>query len=255
MKITITALFAALVLLIPLFVTQAFASFPDVPSDYLYYDAINYVQTEEVVSGFTDGTYRPEDPITRAEFTKIIVNANLPSVKDGIDLALGYPEVAYDVNGPVYLVRIPEDDPNNFTGSEILYYEQCIYYKGYADGGDEVLSVVPVFNDIQADHLFANYLCYAKEMDIVGGYTDGNFYPDNPITVGEASKIIANAYGLTDLDSGPEGDIFKPFIDALVEQNAIPETVIDIDDILTRGEMAAFVYYLETDNDSSVDIN
>jgi len=52
-----------------------FAVFSDVPSDNANYDAINYVQDQGIVSGYPDGTYKPENQINRAEFTKIIIGA------------------------------------------------------------------------------------------------------------------------------------------------------------------------------------
>ncbi len=55
--------------------SPAAAAFPDVPASHAYREAIEYVQREGVVSGYPDGTYRPEQTINRAEFTKIVVGA------------------------------------------------------------------------------------------------------------------------------------------------------------------------------------
>lgn len=49
--------------------------FADVDQFNLFYDAIVYVKAQGIVSGYTDGTYRPDEPINRAEFTKIIVGS------------------------------------------------------------------------------------------------------------------------------------------------------------------------------------
>ena len=54
---------------------QAAAAFSDVSADHPNADAINYVQSAGIVSGYADGTYRPNQTINRAEFTKIIVGA------------------------------------------------------------------------------------------------------------------------------------------------------------------------------------
>lgn len=53
------------------------ASFADVSADHANSAAINYVQSENIVSGYADGTYKPDRTINRAEFTKIIVAASL----------------------------------------------------------------------------------------------------------------------------------------------------------------------------------
>lgn len=49
--------------------------FTDVSSDYSYLDAVNFVKTEGIVQGYSDGTYKPDNNINRAEFTKILIGA------------------------------------------------------------------------------------------------------------------------------------------------------------------------------------
>lgn len=53
----------------------AHASFSDVPSTHANTDAIGYVQSQGIVSGYPDGTYKPENPVNRAEFMKIVLGA------------------------------------------------------------------------------------------------------------------------------------------------------------------------------------
>jgi len=61
-----------------LLLTQsALASFADVTNSTTYAEAINYVQQKGIVSGYPDGTYKPDQQINRAEFTKIIIGATL----------------------------------------------------------------------------------------------------------------------------------------------------------------------------------
>jgi hypothetical protein len=50
-------------------------AFSDVPSSHVHGDAILYMQENGIVQGYTDGTFKPESQINRAEFTKIIVGA------------------------------------------------------------------------------------------------------------------------------------------------------------------------------------
>jgi uncharacterized protein YkwD len=50
-------------------------SFRDVHSNSTFYAAINSLAAAGVVSGFADGSFRPADPVTRAQFAKIIVLA------------------------------------------------------------------------------------------------------------------------------------------------------------------------------------
>ena len=57
---------------LPTVTSAADLSFSDVPSDYTYYSAITDLTAEGIINGFEDGTFKPEDPVTRAQFTKLI---------------------------------------------------------------------------------------------------------------------------------------------------------------------------------------
>ncbi len=50
---------------------EATASFTDVAADAWYAEAVNVLATLEIVNGYADGTFKPENPISRAEFAAI----------------------------------------------------------------------------------------------------------------------------------------------------------------------------------------
>lgn len=65
--------------------------FDDVDYSDANYDAINHLKTEGIVQGYTDGTFKPDNKINRAEFLKIVMEASdftasgsdcYPDVKD-----------------------------------------------------------------------------------------------------------------------------------------------------------------------------
>lgn len=49
--------------------------FPDVRADAWYYDHIAYMTTRGLIKGYPDGTFRPDEPISRAEFSILVRNA------------------------------------------------------------------------------------------------------------------------------------------------------------------------------------
>ena len=53
--------------------TAVFAAFSDVTDTNPYKDAITTLTKLSVIEGYGDNTFKPENSITRAEFTKIIV--------------------------------------------------------------------------------------------------------------------------------------------------------------------------------------
>ncbi len=48
-------------------------AFSDVPKGHTVFDAVWYLKEKEIITGYDDGTYRPEQPITRAEAVKLII--------------------------------------------------------------------------------------------------------------------------------------------------------------------------------------
>lgn len=70
----------------------AFAQFTDVGSTFHQSEAINWLQNQKVVQGYSDNTFRPENPVNRAEFLKMLyetiglqgktANINFPDVPE-----------------------------------------------------------------------------------------------------------------------------------------------------------------------------
>jgi hypothetical protein len=59
----------ALVLAAP---ALAASSFPDVSEDHPYYAAIVDMADRGIISGYTDGNFGIDDPVTRQQFAKLI---------------------------------------------------------------------------------------------------------------------------------------------------------------------------------------
>ncbi len=66
-------------LILPLvFISTSFANFSDVSNEHSYIEAINYAKENNIVNGYKDWTFQPENKITREEFTKIMIKSNFP---------------------------------------------------------------------------------------------------------------------------------------------------------------------------------
>jgi peptide/nickel transport system substrate-binding protein len=92
------------------------AKFPDVPSDYWAYDQIVKLVELGILKGYPDGTFKPENPVTRAEFATMVVLAK--------KLTLVSPA------SPTF-----KDVPTNHWAFK--YVETAVragYLKGYPDG-------------------------------------------------------------------------------------------------------------------------
>ena len=111
-------------------------SFSDVPADAWYATAVNTLASLGMVSGDPDGTFRPNDPITRAEFCVIA-------------LAFAY-------------------EPDN---------------------------AVCYFGDVSRSDWFYTYVAQAASYGWIGGYTNGNFGPNDRITRAQVTTIVNNMLG------------------------------------------------------------
>lgn len=168
--------------------SSAINGFTDVPKTHSNYKAIQFVRDEGIVSGYEDGTYKPNQRINRAEFTKIIVAAN-------------------------------------FSSEEIDACE--------ADN---------LFSDVSQSDWFADYVCDAKQHEIIGGYPDGTFKPGNFVNFAEAAKIVVNAF---EIETDPEDHLgiwWRPYVFALARIGGLPTTFSDPNQQLTRGDMAEIIY-------------
>ena len=58
--------------------------FWDLTKEHWAYAAISELRIRKIINGFSDGSFRPNSTITRAEWTKIMVTAlNIPIAKTG----------------------------------------------------------------------------------------------------------------------------------------------------------------------------
>ncbi len=65
--------FLGLALALAIAAPAAAQSFPDVPSSHPYYTAVEKMADLGIISGYTDGTFGPSDPVIRQQLAKMIV--------------------------------------------------------------------------------------------------------------------------------------------------------------------------------------
>ncbi len=138
-------------------IPQESASFTDVPLNSPYYNAVQYLKTAGIVGGYPDGSFKPNNLINRAEFTKIIVGATRRQPDNGL----------------------------------------CLETFAQADGSyTDMFTDISSSSGAQGPVWYLNDLCYAKVEKLISGYPDGSFKPANNINFVEAAKIIDNGFQL-----------------------------------------------------------
>jgi hypothetical protein len=108
-------------------------SFPDVPRGHTFYRYIETANARRIVSGYANGTFRPDWSVTRAQIAKIIVRAK-----------------RWQISRPV---------------------------------------TAPAC-DVPRTHWAADYIYTAMRRGVFTGYADGCFHPDAPATRAQLAKIL-----------------------------------------------------------------
>ncbi len=85
--------------------------FPDVPTSHSFYEYIRILRGLKIINGYTDGLYRPENPVSRAAALQFIVraswikNSNIFQDND-INITEVFPDVPEDHTFAEYITRV-----------------------------------------------------------------------------------------------------------------------------------------------------
>lgn len=156
------------------------ALFKDIPNNYVYYKEIEYLTTHNIITGQADGTFRPNDKLTRAHAAVIISRAlNLdtknvknPSFKDIQANHIYYKEIAAVVEAGIMSGR----ENNTFDPNATLTRAQMAKIVAIAYNLKGTSSIA--FKDVPKDHWAYTYVQQLAANNITTGY-DGNIYKPN----------------------------------------------------------------------------
>lgn len=200
--------------------TNCAIQFSDVPSTHTFYQAVRCLACRGIVSGYADGTFRPNNQVTRGQLAKMVSNA------------AGFSEA---VSGQTF-----QDVPptNTFyewierltTRGHMTGYacggpgEPCVgnrpYFRPFANATrGQTAKIVSnaagfveppsgqTFEDVPTSNTFYEFIQRLASRAVMQGYTCGGagepcvqpenrpyFRPNNDVTRGQSAKIVANAF-------------------------------------------------------------
>jgi hypothetical protein len=147
------------------------------------------------VSGYDDGTFRPDAAVTRAEFVKMIIGAFGYEVQESVSES-NFTDVDADAWFAPYTeaardAQIAEGyDDGTFRPGNTVNRAEAMKMFMSAAGVDVSDAPSSTFPDVLDTDWFALYVMKASEMGVVGGYSNGDFGPGDLITRGQVAKVI-----------------------------------------------------------------
>ena len=143
-----------------------------------------------------------------------------------------------------------------FTGSVEIPYVACNSSGTPIAGGKLCLGVVEEmedFSDISSSTWCYKYVLELSDADVIDGYSDGTFKPDNQVTYGAALKLIMLAAGYTE-QAPVNSNVFSGYL-ARAQADGLVSGSVDLDAPITRlavSQIAAKAMGLSINNLSSV---
>ena len=169
--------------------------FTDLPDSHWAYTHVSYLYCRQVVSGYSDGTFRVNAESTRAQFAKMITLAMnwspfLPETPTFNDVGpqnsfYGYIEAAHAAG----IIAGYED--GTFRPSNPVTRAQVVKMIVLAKLWEAQLPAVPTFSDVPPDNWAFKFVEVAYSHGIIGGYSDGTFRANLPVTRAQLSKMLA----------------------------------------------------------------
>lgn len=171
--------------------------FADVGDTHWGYEAVTLLSARGVISGYPDGSFKPDGNVTRAEFTKMI-SAFVDSEKNGEKLT--FSDVSendwyFDCVSKVSSFGIIKGDGTSFNPNNLIKREDAalIIYRILDFRGEKPLGHKP-FADRNNISDYAKDAVYALGgAGIIQGSGDNMFMPKSCLTRAEAAQLIYNA--------------------------------------------------------------
>jgi hypothetical protein len=175
-------------------VAKKAVNFKDVSASAWHKRYIDILVSRGIISGYPDGTFRPDRGVSRAEFAKMVCLA-----KDWVPAdtsATPFKDVATDHWACGYIENIK-------SNAVIVGYPDGSYGPGKEISRAEIAAIVSrllslkagksSFKDISS-HWAQASICSCYEAGIINGYGDVTFRPNNPATRAEAAKMISRMF-------------------------------------------------------------
>jgi S1-C subfamily serine protease len=189
--------------------------FTDVPKEHWAYEYITEMTETGILSGYGGGDFRPENPVTRAEFAKMLAAAYNLDVKpvaasSFFDVVPYEWYVNYIVAAQEYFSGTVENGKNVFEPGGLATREAVsvalVKVIGFDVSGVDTKVLRNYFKDYDSfETAFRPYVALAVKNGIINGYPDKFFFPKNGLSRAEAAVVLYRALNT-------ENTVKEPFV-------------------------------------------
>lgn len=149
-------------------------AFKDVPANFWAKSYIEALASKNIIAGFPDGSFKPNEPVTRAQFAAIVTKALTPSAKRPV-------------------IKFKDVASNFWAYAAIQSAYQGQFVSGYPDGTFKPQQQIP---RVQALVALANGLgLTANNQNVLNFYTDAAQIPNYaiaPVAAATARQLVIN---------------------------------------------------------------
>jgi len=174
--------------------TPCTTTFDDVQSGYWAYDYVLELACRGIVSGYSDGTFRPQNPTTRGQLVKMVVlsqgwSLSRPRVATFDDVPTTHTFFRYIETAAEHgLINGYAD--NTFRSDDYVTRAQVAKILSLANHWETPGTAVAVLCDVPRNHWSWPYVQSALLNGVFTGYADGCFYPDDYATRAQLAKVL-----------------------------------------------------------------
>lgn len=174
-------------------------TFNDVKNNHWAYTLIEEMVENKILLGYPDGTFRPDNGITRAEATKIFMlslaerNVFPYPMNVTSDVTINHWASRYIINGKIY-IELYEDG----TFKPEQYITRLEFVNAISKNLEHAMTDEN-FDDIYFSDIYdldtksQEAIYHLCSLGIINGYEDGTFRPNETLTRAEVCKIISKA--------------------------------------------------------------
>jgi hypothetical protein len=183
--------------------------FGDVLQGSTFYPYVRCLACRGILSGYFDGTFRPNNSVTRGQLSRIVSNAagfnNVPTSQTFEDVPPG--STFYTFTERVASRNIISGYPCGGLGEPCGIGDKPYFrVQGNASRGQiaKIATLAsqrpidttggPHFTDVPVTNIFYSYIETLYNAGILTGYPDGTFRPGASATRGQTSKLVSNTF-------------------------------------------------------------